>query len=163
CCQATDRHHTAGDGRPAGMALSATRESQMKSGFVPDAAALCESNCNPAKNSTSKRLRDLAEVIEGFFQLRRLRANLATAAVAAGEGEQVVVVGRLLQPPPGPSAKRAIEVLLGLHMVLDEPACPVGDEAIERFEPRGHVIVWVDRLAHVVQERREQELLVVGE
>ena len=40
---------------------------------------------------------------------------------------------------------------------------PLGDEAVERFQAGGDVVVRVDRLAHVVQQRREQELLVVGQ
>ena len=68
----------------------------------------------------------------------------------------------MFEPPPGPRAERAVNVLLGRHVVLDEPLRSLGDEAVERFECGRDVVLRIDRFADVVQKSREQELLVVG-
>jgi primary-amine oxidase len=51
----------------------------------------------------------VANIVEGFVELGGLSAALAAGAVAAGERDQVVVVGRFLQPAVGPHAERAVE------------------------------------------------------
>ena len=45
--------------------------------------------------------------------------------------------------------------------MLDQPEGALRDRTAERLDPRAHVIVGVDGLADVVQERRQQELLVI--
>ena len=45
--------------------------------------------------------------------------------------------------------------------MFDEPERPVRHGAAERFDARADVILRVDRLADVVQEGRQQELLVI--
>src|SRR4051794_35742446 len=47
----------------------------------------------------SKRLRYFTNIIEGFFELRRLRTDLAAGAVAAGQRQQVFVIGRFFESP----------------------------------------------------------------
>ena len=46
-------------------------------------------------------------------------------------------------------------------MVRDQPEGPVGDRAPEGSDRRGDVVARLDRLADVVQQGREQELLVI--
>ena len=48
-------------------------------------------------------------------------------------------------------------------MVLDQPGGPRRDEALQGLQRRRHVLPRIDRLAHVVQQRRQQKLLVVGQ
>ena len=45
--------------------------------------------------------------------------------------------------------------------MLDQPGRPRRDQAGKRLQPGGNVVLRVDRLAHVVQQRRQQEFLVV--
>ena len=51
--------------------------------------------------------------------------------------------------------------LLPQHVVLDQPGGAFGDEAVQRLQARGDMVVRIDRLAHVVQQCGQQEFLVV--
>ena len=67
----------------------------------------------------------------------------------------------VLEPRPGPGPEGAGAVQVGFHVVLDQPGGPLGDRPFERLHRRADVVRRIDRLADVVQERRQQELLVV--
>lgn len=49
-----------------------------------------------------------------------------------------------------------------LHMMRDQIRGSLGDRSLKSREPRGHVILGIDRLADIMQESRKQELLVIG-
>ena len=76
-------------------------------------------------------------------------------------------VSTLHSPPIPPAAavrgapKRAVQQFLAFHVVGDEPGSPRRDMLRQGLQAGGHVILAIDRLAHVVQEGRQEELLVV--
>ena len=49
-----------------------------------------------------------------------------------------------------------------VHVMFDQPECPLGDRTAERLDARDDVVVRLDGLAHIVQERGEEEFLIVG-
>ena len=60
----------------------------------------------------------------------------------------------------GPQAERVVGMgMRGLER-FDEPPRPRRDEVAERLEPRRHLIPAVDGAAHLVDERRGEQLLV---
>ena len=84
------------------------------------------------------------------------------AAVEFAEKHQVVEVFERPEPRRGAGAERPLAVGVGLHVMGDQRGRPVGDRPFEHLQGGGHVVGRVDRLADVVQERRQEELLVIG-
>ena len=58
--------------------------------------------------------------------------------------------------------QRPVAQRLCVHVMRDQPGRPLGDQPVERTQARLDVSAAVDPLADVVQQRRQQELLVVG-
>lgn len=57
-------------------------------------------------------------------------------------------------------ANRAIPHRVAFHVMPDEELGSIGNRAFECLQPGRHVIVRIDRLPHVVQQRRQYKLLV---
>ena len=90
-------------------------------------------------------------------------AGDAAGQVAFGEQNQLVVVGRLLQPAAGAHADPTVEQIEGQRVLFDQPGRALGDCIAECPQAGRHVLVRIDALADVVQKGGQAEFLVVGQ
>ena len=103
-------------------------------------------------------------VREGSRSLRPvpgLDAAPPAVAIAAGQEFQLFEVFRCLQPPPCAEAQDAVQQVLALHVMGNEPGRPRRDMLCQGLKAGGHVVVAIDRLADVMHQGRQKELLVV--
>ena len=96
-----------------------------------------------------------------LVELADSRAPHPAATIELVQEHQVVVVFRLLNPRPRLRAERPGAQGLGVHVVRDQPPRALGDRPFQGLQGGLDVIRRVDRLADVVQERRQQKFLVV--
>ncbi len=102
-----------------------------------------------------------AEVVQGVVHVGNFDAGHAARAVAFAEQEQFLEVLILLKSAAGAGSNRPIVESMGLHVMLDQPQRPLRAKLFKRLEGGSHVIAGIDRLAHIVQECREQEFLII--
>lgn len=104
---------------------------------------------------------EIAEVVKCLFEARNVDAWLPASSVAFAQQDEVFVIGRLLQSQVSPLADGSIIDPVSLHVVPNEPRGAFGDVSFQRFESRRDMIRRIDALADIVQQRGEQEFLVV--
>src|SRR5207247_4180792 len=102
----------------------------------------------------------LAQVVERLVNRADDGPRDAAARVALLQQQQVLEVRRRLQRPPQAGAEFPGAVVVGVHVVLDQEPGPLGDQPVQGLQRGADVVGRVQPLADVVQQRRQQELLV---
>ncbi len=81
--------------------------------------------------------------------------------VAPRQESHFVIVRRGFQATPCPRPDRAVVEAQTLRVMFDEPRGPQRHLPGKRFQRGRHVVLSIDALSHVVQQRGQQELLIV--
>ena len=111
--------------------------------------------------SSTIQTRKFAQEFERFVEFHDGSAALTAFAITLLEQHQFFIIGRLAQTMLRSVTDGSVENLVGLHVVLDQPGRSFRDGSLQRFECRADMVVGVEPLADIMQQRGEQELFVI--